>query len=125
MKYIKLFESSDKKYGYHITRRKNLKKIMEEGLVSKVPKDYGEEGDIEGVYLFKTLEDVKSALAQWMGERIEEWEEEYDEDYDEVLLKVDITDINYLDIIVSVEYEWVVTTKIDPSKISLADVDFI
>lgn len=102
--------------AYHVTRRKNLKSIMKKGLIPSIPLDYGTNGDIEGVYLFKTIDDAKTALYNWLGERIEEWEEENDAEYDEVLLKIDISDLDsYL--IDSVEYEWICTCTIQPNKI--------
>lgn len=107
---------SEQKFAYHITRRENLPSIYENGLEARVPVDYGEDGDIKGVYLFKTLDDAKNALFNWFGERIEEWEEENDEKYDEVALKVNIEglDANLID---SVEYEWTCLIDIEPSRI--------
>lgn len=118
-------KKSNKKYGYHITRKANIDSIMKNGLKPRIPLDYGERGDIKGIYLFKTLEDVESALEQWLGERIEEWEEKHNKDYDEVLLQVDISNTHFLDIIDSAEYEWTVTTPISSDNIELADVDFV
>lgn len=107
---------SGKTYGYHITRRENLDSIKNNGLEPRVPLDYGETGDIKGIYFFKTLKDTKTALYQWLGERIDEWEEEYDEQYDEICLKVDLTEYKNR-LIDSVEYEWIYTEKIPFSKI--------
>lgn len=103
-------------YAYHVTRRVNLESIKENGLKMSIPEDYGTDGDIEGVYLFKTLDDAKDALFQWMGIRIEEWEEENDEEYDEICLKVDIDGIEQY-LIDSVDYEYISTIDIEPSRI--------
>jgi len=116
MKHLKKFNENfnDSIYGYHVTSRKNLKSIMETGLEPRVPEDYGVNGDIKGVYLFKTLDDTENALFNWLGERIEEWEEENDEEYDEVVLKVDLSGLYLLD---SVEFEWTCLEHINPSRI--------
>lgn len=50
--------------GYHVTSKRNLRSIMKKGLVPHVPEDYGEHGDVEGVYLFKSLDDTRTALMQ-------------------------------------------------------------
>lgn len=114
LKYFK--ESNSKLYGYHITDRKNLDLIKENGLEPRIPKDYGTYGDIKGVYLFKTLDDTKNALMNWLGERIDEWEEETGETYNDIALKIDLTGLDpYL--IDSVEFEWICTTTIDSSRI--------
>ena len=103
-------------YGYHVTSGKNLESILKNGLRPGVPEDYGTNGDIEGVYLFKTYDDMENALFNWLGERIEEIEEETGETYDERCLKVDISGLDGYKID-SVEYEWVITTVIEPWRI--------
>lgn len=103
-------------YAYHVTSRKNLESIMKIGLEPRIPEDYGENGDIKGVYLFKTLDDTKNALYNWLGQRIEDIEEETGEEYDEVVLKVDISDLGE-HLIDSVEYEWTCLVTIEPSRI--------
>ena len=115
MKYLKLFENyNDKFIGYHVTRRKNLKSILKNGIEPRIPKDYGDTGDIKGVYLFKSLEDTETALYSWLGERIEDWEEENDKEYDEVVLAINIKDLDLFD---SVEYEWICLEDIKPDRI--------
>jgi hypothetical protein len=104
-------------YAYHVTRRANLPSIKSKGLEPKVPEDFGPEGDIKGVYLFKTYDDMINALYNWLGERIDEWEEETGEDYDEIALKIDMTKIDPNDIQDTVEYEWTVTETIPPEAI--------
>ena len=107
-------ENDKNVFGYHVTRRKNLPSIKRNGLLPQVPEDYGDSGDIKGVYLFKSLNDTQTALYQWLGERIEEWEEENNENYGEVILKVDLSGLDLID---SVEYEWISTDIIEPNRI--------
>ena len=106
----------EEKFAYHVTNRKNLKSIMKRGLEPRVPHDYGNNGDTKGVYLFKTIDDTKNALYNWLGERIEEWEEETGKVYDEVVLKINIDGLEE-HLIDSVEYEWTCLVVIEPSRI--------
>lgn len=103
-------------FAYHVTRRKNLDSIYKNGIEPRIPKDFGIDGDIKGVYLFKTIEDTENALYNWLGERIEEWEEENNDEYDEVVLKIDITGL-YDNLIDTVEYEWTCLVNIVPNRI--------
>lgn len=89
---------------------------MKKGLEPRVPEDYGENGDIKGVYLFKTIEDTENALFNWLGERIEEIEEETGKEYDEIVLKVDISGLQE-QLLDTVEYEWVCLVNIEPYRI--------
>jgi hypothetical protein len=103
-------------FGYHVTRRANVDSIKGTGLQPRIPVDYGEDGDVEAVYLFKNIEDVENALYNWLGERIDEWEEESGDEYDEVVLKVNLSGLEeYL--VDSVEYEWMCVCDIEPSRI--------
>ena len=113
---IEAVASKTKTLGYHITSKRNLPSIMKKGLLVKKPEDYGTDGDIEGIYFFKTLNDAKNALMNWLGQRIEDIEEQTGKPYDEICLVVDLTDFknNMID---SVEYEWTVVKNIPSSKI--------
>lgn len=102
--------------GYHVTSRKKLKNILDHGLKTRIPEDYGDSGDIKGIYLFKTLDDVENALSNWLGERINEIEEESGEPYDEVILKINLTDLEEF-LIDSVEYEWICIVPIGKNRI--------
>ena len=104
------------KFAFHVTRRKNLNSIKKKGLEPGIPKDYSVNGDVKGVYLFKTIEDTENALCNWLGERIEEWEEENDKEYDEIVLKINIDGLEE-HLIDSVEYEWTCLIDIEPSRI--------
>jgi hypothetical protein len=103
-------------YAYHVTRKENLASIKAKGLELNVPADYGDMGDVKGIYLFKTIDDTENALYNWLGERINEWEEENDQAYNEVVLKVNITGLKN-DLIDSVAYEWICLVNIEPSRI--------
>lgn len=71
-------ESIGRKY-YHITPAKNVSKILKNGLDPKKPQDYDDE---EGVYLFKTKDDVEDAMMNWLGDK-------FDEDEELALLEID------------------------------------
>ena len=106
--------------AYHVTSKHNLDSIMKNGLEARVPEDFGEHGDTKGVYLFKTIDDAKTALTQWLGERIDDWEEETGEEYDEVLLHVNITGLECLD---TVEFEWTCLEDITADRIMSVDYE--
>ena len=107
---------NEEKFAYHVTSRKNLTSIKSKGIEPRVPTDYGDNGDAKAVYLFKTEDDTNTALSQWLGERIDDWEEENDTEYDEIVLKININGLEeYL--IDTVEYEWTCLTHIEPSRI--------
>jgi len=112
---ILLFEQFNNKkiIGYHITREKLLPQILKKGLEPRVPQDYGDRGDMKGVYLFKTVDDFDNALTNWFGERIEEWEEEKNKEFDESLIVVDLTGLELYD---SVEFEWTCLEHIHPDR---------
>jgi hypothetical protein len=116
MKNIKSFESfnNPRIIGYHVTNQSNLKKILKTGLEPRIPEDFGEKGDVKGVYLFKTGDDTNNALYNWFGERIEEWEEENDKEFKETILVVDLTGLDLYD---SVEFEWTCLEHIPPERI--------
>jgi hypothetical protein len=113
-----MYYNDGKLLGYHITSKRNIKSIMRNGLVPHVPEDYDENGDMNGVYFFKTEQDARDALGQWFGDRIEEIEEETGRAYNEVCLEVDLTGLEYY-LVDSVEYEWIYVSDIDePEPIS-------
>jgi len=114
---IKKFEQfTNTLFGWHVTRRSNIPSIVEQGLIPKIPEDYGKHGDTKAVYLFKTPDDASTAMSQWMGDRIEDWEEEHDEEYDEIVLKVDLTGFEK-DLHDTVEFEWTCLRTIPPERI--------
>jgi len=124
MKHLKTFENHNHNHNhnsnisYHVTSKHNLDSILKNGLEPRIPTDYGMKGDTKGVYLFKTVSDAKTALYNWLGERIDEWEEETGKEYDEVLLHVDISGLECLD---TVEFEWTCLDHIPPNRILSID----
>ena len=59
--------------AYHVTPERNVKYIIQDGLVPCVgdnSSSYGEEE--ERTYLFPSLDDVEAALSSWLGEQFEE-----------------------------------------------------
>lgn len=103
-------------FGYHVTFEHHLKSIMEKGLIPQVPMDYGDNGDTKGIYFFPSIDDAKNALYNWFGQRIEEMEEENNTTYTEYLLKVDLTELEFID---NTDFfpEYIVLNTIPPSKI--------
>jgi hypothetical protein len=99
--------------GFHVTRKRNVKKIMKEGIVPHEPEDTMEQED-KAVFLFKTREGTYNALVNWLGERLDEWEEEHDEKYNEVVLIIDIDRLGCID---SANYEWECLETIPASRI--------
>jgi hypothetical protein len=111
-----LYENINKKLVYHVTSKRYLSKIHKNGLIPKIPKDYGEDGDEIGVYCFPSIEDTENALMNWLGERIEEWEDENDKEYNEVVLVLDITGLKVKENH-DVDYEIIVKEPIPPDRI--------
>ena len=101
---------------YHVTSKHNLTQIQKQGLIPKVPEDYGENGDEIGIYCFPSRNDVENALMNWLGERIEDWEDETGKSYDEVLLILDISGLSFTED-PDVGYEIIVKEPITPDRI--------
>jgi GNAT superfamily N-acetyltransferase len=76
---VKLSEILFEGYLYHVTPKRNLKSIVQNGLRVRTPRDMEDE---PGVYLFKDLSDAEDAVTNWMGDR-------FDEDEELVVIKVD------------------------------------
>lgn len=53
---------------YHVSPKWNLKSIMEKGLIPKIGPRSKEAGEKVGVFLFPTIEDMETALGQWLSE---------------------------------------------------------
>jgi hypothetical protein len=66
---IKLKSLLIEKYVYHITPKKNLKRIASSGITPLVPTD---EKDERAVYLFKDKVEAEDALMNWLGDRFDE-----------------------------------------------------
>lgn len=81
------------KEAYHVTSSKNLPLILKEGLLPLVGErsiDIGEQ--VPRVYLFPTIDDMETALMNWLGEWYDEYEEETGEKEELFSLKVLIPD---------------------------------
>lgn len=78
---------------YHVTRKKNLESIKEEGLIPKLgllSKCANEL--VERIYLFNNVEDMNNALANWFGEALEDF---FGESEEFISLKIELPD-NFL-----------------------------
>ncbi len=100
---------------YHVTSRKNLDSIMEEGLLPQ----YGFLSDMmmeqrRAVYFFKELEEVTYAMRHWLGENIRYV---YDEK-DLILLAVDLPEDK-----IEERYGWeaLCYSRVPPECISVVD----
>lgn len=106
-------------FAYHVTLESNLENIKEFGLEPRK----GERSEKLGeptplVYLFPTLDDVETALMNWLGE---EFDEAYGDDCRIAILKVDVSGVNLTS---SVEYELTTTEHIHPKYICRVVDDF-
>jgi hypothetical protein len=99
--------------AYHVTFKHLLPSIRQQGLVPHVPDDTVFT-ELKAVFLFKSKEDAKNALYNWLGERIEEMEEEAGFEFEDVLLTVDISG---LDCVETTGYEWSCLNVIEPRRI--------
>lgn len=98
---------------YHVTPAKNVKWIMEEGLLpstGSASSSYGETE--ERVYLFPSLIDAQDAVNNWLGDQ--------HEDDILALLQVDATGINLES---DVEWEYYTNQIIPPNKIKILSMD--
>lgn len=59
---------------YHVSLKKNLSSIMQHGLIPQIGERSKEMNEEEGVFLFPTIEDMNTALGQWLGDCFEEEE---------------------------------------------------
>lgn len=62
--------------AYHVTPKEKLKSILKKGLIPQIGENSaGINESEEMVFLFPTMEDVDTALSQWLGEIYEDLEE--------------------------------------------------
>lgn len=116
LKIIQILENMDRRIVYHVTTKRYITSIKQNGLIPKIPEDYGDNGDELGIYCFPTIDDAEQAMYNWLGERIEEWEDENQQEYLECLLEVDITGLKYIED-PDVGYEVIVKETITPDRI--------
>ena len=101
-------------YAYHVTPAKNVKWIMQDGLVPSIgsaSSSYGEEE--ERIYLFPSKIDAEDAAMNWLGDQYES----------EILalLQVDITGIPVKK---DVDWEYYTNSVIPPERIKVLSTDF-
>lgn len=97
---------------YHVTKKENIEKIMNEGLIPMLGKYAVEMGEcIPSVWLFPDIDDAKEMAPIWL-------EPFYGPDL--VYLKVYLPDNTMLEYTGS-DYEVYVTTCIPPSNISIVN----
>lgn len=62
---------------YHVTKKENFNSIMEKGLIPQI----GERSELlnekEGIFLFPSIEDMETALQQWLSWEFEDEDELY------------------------------------------------
>ena len=82
----KKIEDKPNRY-FHVTPRKNLESILENGLIPQIGERSLEIGEpVEAVFLFPYFEEMNNALYNWFGE-------EFDDDEDElIILQIDLPD---------------------------------
>lgn len=102
---------------FHITPTANVTRIMKEGLLPQQGERAAFMETEDGIYLFKTLEDVSDALGGWM----DVW---FDEEEKLALLEVELPP-DAQTAPTSAEFEIVVSTPIPPHyiKILAQDID--
>lgn len=93
---------------YHVTKRENYESIMKHGLIAQAGERSKQLGEQEGVFLFPSIEDMETALGQWLG-----WEFE---DEDE-LYALEVTLPNNWPLEKTCEFERVSRLTIDPKHI--------
>lgn len=100
--------------AYHVTPTRNLRSIMKNGLRPQVGDRSAQlDGEVEGIFLFTSLDDVETAVSSWLGD-------EFDEDEELSLLAVDITGLED-NIVQGADYETIVNTTISPDRIKVDD----
>ena len=104
-----LNEIEDTPAYYHITRSENVSSIMASGLQPTKPMDMQ---DVEGVYLFKSVDAAEDALMNWLGDR-------FDEDEPLTLLRVDSDGVGEIDTESAAGFEAISRAAISPEFISV------
>ena len=110
-----LNESVSLNVVYHVTTEMGLKTIKRRGIEPNIPHDFTEDQKV--VYLFKTRDDVKEAMMNWMVDR-------YDDDVKLYLLTIDSSTLELYE--TEAEYEVVSYKTINPNLIiKIEDLDEI
>ena len=90
---------------WHVTYKDNLEGILQDGLMPSNPIDFNDE---RGVYCFPNIESMEDALANWLGDRL-------DESKEIVLIQLNIEGLNFKE--VNNSYEIIVYDTINPERI--------
>lgn len=54
---------------FHVTPRKNLSTILQQGLIAQIGERSKKAGEkVSAVYLFSTTEDMENAMSNWLGD---------------------------------------------------------
>ena len=114
MKIFSIAQISGDELYYHVTLTDNIPSILANGLIPSIPDDME---DVQGVYLFRSLDLVHNALMNWLGER---YEERYGEDIDLAILSVDSRGVTDTDDM-SAEYEIISYKRISPEFINVVE----
>jgi len=114
MKIYRIAEDIDAIY-YHVTLTSNIASILENGLNPSTPDDMEDEN---GVYMFRSLDDVHNALMNWLGER---YEDRYGEDIDLAILSIDSRGVSNKKFNQSVGYEIMSYNRIPPEFIRVVE----
>jgi hypothetical protein len=104
-------DTTEDRVFYHVTAKRNLRKIKKNGLVPTIGNRSEQVETDEAVFLFTSLEAVEDAMSNWLGDEV-------DEDEELVLLKVTLPydfPIGYS----PAGYEATVKTTIPPEYITV------
>lgn len=96
---------------YHVTPESNLESIFEKGLMPTIGERSAQCESMPLVFLFNSLEDCETALANWLGEEFE--------DIYERLAVLEVTLPDSFPLITTVEWESASGTVISPNQIQI------
>lgn len=97
--------------AYHVTTFKNIDSILKQGLIPTIGERSQQiDEPVAAIYFFPTLDDVDTALLNWLGD-------EFDEDEELALLKVNLRKGSYFQ---SVDWE-----LISYERIPINQIEFI
>ena len=102
---------------YHVTPSRNLQSIINQGLIPQIgARSQQIEGEICGIFCFKSLDDLDAAMSSWLGDL-------FDEDEQLSLIEVDPTDAIMANPDDCAEFEVVFTTPIGPNNLKVLSED--
>ena len=108
-----IHESENTDLVYHVTPTRNVKRIMQQGLIPQAgDRSQKIAGEDTGVYTFPDLETAESAVMNWLGD-------EFDEDEPLTMLAINISGLKAVK---GADYEIIVKDRIDPSRIKKLNI---